>query len=89
MAFRSMQLELRVQEVYEAYHSFKGVINGDVKPVVHETTAEQADAFVDSIRDRVNVEDTSITGHSFGGATIVRCLLCHCRLDPPRIAFRD
>lgn len=71
MAFRTMQLDLRVQEVYEAYHSFKSVVSGDMEPAVHESSADEGKAFVASVRDRVDLEDVSLTGHSFGGATVV------------------
>lgn len=71
MAFRTMQLELRVQEVYETYHSFKGVVEGTVTPTVYEATHEERQAFLASLRDKVDTDDTSLTGHSFGGATVV------------------
>jgi platelet-activating factor acetylhydrolase len=71
LAFRTMQLELRIQEVYEAYHSFKKVVGGELQPEVHEASAADGEAFVGSLRDRIDLEDTAITGHSFGGATVV------------------
>lgn len=70
--FRSLQLQLRVREVYETYHTFKRIVSGDLVPTVHDTDATgRGVSFLASLRARVELDKVALTGHSFGGATIV------------------
>ncbi|BEJ12846.1 hypothetical protein CspHIS471_0300200 [Cutaneotrichosporon sp. HIS471] len=64
MLWRAHQLDFRVREVYAAYDGFKRFLSGEGDDV---STASD-------LRDKVDVEDLQLTGHSFGGATILRLL---------------
>lgn len=71
---RSRQLDMRLREVYETYHSFRRLVSGeDEGRTIVGTKADDGRAkdFLDSLRGRVDVEDAHLTGHSFGGGTMV------------------
>jgi platelet-activating factor acetylhydrolase len=71
-AFRTLQLEMRVREVYEAFYSFKRISNGDVGKVTFDKMDAAAQSrWVDSVRDKVDLDLIDLTGHSFGAGTIV------------------
>lgn len=69
MAWRAHQLDFRVREVYAAYESFKRFLAG-------ETGQSDADAasIAAALKDKVDVNDLQLAGHSFGGATALRLL---------------
>lgn len=73
--FRTLQLEMRIKEVYEAYESFRQLIgstNTDTTDIGDLPDSGKAE-WISSFRDKVDCQDLYLTGHSFGGATIV-CL---------------
>jgi platelet-activating factor acetylhydrolase len=63
---------MRLREVYEAYHSFQRVISGDVKGDFESMTPDQSLEWIASMRNKVDMDELYYTGHSFGGATVVR-----------------
>lgn len=75
MRFRTLQLEMRVREVYEAYHSFKRLVVGEDEgqgSYLGGLAGEQRLHWLASLRDRVDMDEVYLTGHSFGGGTVVR-----------------
>ena len=73
MRFRTLQLDMRVRETYEAYHSFKRLTNGDHESVTVIDGLKKVDeaALLSSFRDKVNIDSVTLTGHSFGAGTLV------------------
>ncbi|CAK9782450.1 hypothetical protein CC85DRAFT_329757 [Cutaneotrichosporon oleaginosum] len=67
MVWRAHQLDFRVREVYAAYNGFKRFLSGE-----GETDGEVS--LADQLKDKVDVQDLQLMGHSFGGATILRLL---------------
>lgn len=63
---------MRLREVYETYHSFRRVLAGEVEPVFEGMKGDQPLEWLASLRDKVDPEQVYYTGHSFGGATVVR-----------------
>jgi platelet-activating factor acetylhydrolase len=63
---------MRLREVYETYHSFRRILSGEVKPEFEGIQGDQQLEWLASIRDKVDPEQVYYTGHSFGGATVVR-----------------
>ena len=63
-----------MREVYEAYNSFRRLLTGSADDTVgiHNMKDEARAEWVSSFRDKVDTENLSIIGHSFGGATMVR-----------------
>jgi len=72
---RSLQLDMRLQEVYETYHSFKRLVSDpsqrDGTRFDEKATSSAIDGFMASIPDRVDFDNVHLTGHSFGGGTMV------------------
>lgn len=70
--FRTSQLEMRVREVYEAYQSFGRIVQGDVSNVILERIdTEVRHSWAGSMRDKVDMSQVELTGHSFGAGTVV------------------
>lgn len=65
MLWRAHQLDFRVREVYAAYEGFKRFLSAEV---------EVDGAPPETLRGKVDIEDLQLTGHSFGGGTILRLL---------------
>ncbi|WVO14537.1 hypothetical protein L204_102172 [Cryptococcus depauperatus] len=73
---RTLQLDIRTREVYEAYHSFKRLLSptGDEKIRVENLSGGDKVSWVDSFKGKVNLDDLRLAGHSFGGGTILHLL---------------
>lgn len=72
--FKVQQEAMRVREVYETYISFKTLITNDViDKKVHMDNLEddKLAEWRESFRDSVDFDAVHLTGHSFGGGTIV------------------
>ena len=71
--FRTLQLEMRIQEVDEAYHSIRRLVSpsSDEKVIINDLPIDQRSEWISFFREKVDVEDFSIAGHSFGGCTVV------------------
>jgi hypothetical protein len=78
LPFRSDQLELRRHEIYQTYTAFRQLICGIQKDAVPNSKLQTIDGVhIDwaSWQGAVNCdENVSLVGHSFGGATLVRCI---------------
>ncbi|WRT68617.1 uncharacterized protein IL334_005595 [Kwoniella shivajii] len=84
--FRTLQLDIRSREVYESYHSFKRLVentatspSSESSNILPETGEKSKDTekkkdWIRSLKDKVNVEDLRLTGHSFGGGTVFHIL---------------
>ncbi|WVW85391.1 hypothetical protein I302_107429 [Kwoniella bestiolae CBS 10118] len=86
--FRTLQLDIRSREIYESYHTFKNLITnnslegnnaynllsevGDNKE--KEKDVEKKKAWIDNLKEKVDFEDLKLTGHSFGGGTVLHIL---------------
>ncbi|KAI9637631.1 putative platelet-activating factor acetylhydrolase 2, cytoplasmic [Dioszegia hungarica] len=81
--FRTLQLQMRLREVYETYHSFRRVLAGEVEPVFEGMKGDQPLEWLASLRDKVDPEQVYYTGHSFGGATVINTL----QTPPPDSAY--
>ncbi|KAF8341521.1 uncharacterized protein EI90DRAFT_1747341 [Cantharellus anzutake] len=75
--FRVEQLVFRTNEVYEIYHSFKALVNGDAGNIRSEISGSGHD--LSQWKGKIDVDDLYLTGHSFGGATAFAVL----RHPPP------
>jgi platelet-activating factor acetylhydrolase len=64
--FRALQLEIRVREMFEVYHSFRKIIEGVNMGVMGLEEGRFA-----SWRQKVDTSKVDLIGHSFGGATAV------------------
>jgi platelet-activating factor acetylhydrolase len=79
---RSLQLDMRLQEVYETYNSFKRLVSdpseqGRTK-FDEKATPESITRVMASLPNSIDFENVHLTGHSFGGGTMVSppsCLL--------------
>jgi hypothetical protein len=74
---RALQLDMRLQEVYETYHSFRRLVSSEGgRPKMNDEKADEATTtkFLESITDRIDLENVHLTGHSFGGGTMVSTL---------------
>lgn len=69
MSWRAHQLDFRVREVYSAYDAFKQFLGGNTGESDSGAVAVAA-----SLKDKVDVTDLHLIGHSFGGATALRLL---------------
>lgn len=71
--FRTLQLEMRVREVYEAYHSFSRWVKGDLSgfDIEHSEKVKMGE-FQSSFENKVDFEKIDLIGHSFGAGTVVR-----------------
>lgn len=74
-----LQLEMRVREVYETYHSFRRLLDPSTSNTIQleraiiagaEDSSAAAD-WLDTFKGHVDVENVLLTGHSFGGGTMV------------------
>lgn len=76
MRFRTLQLEMRVREVYDAYYNFRQVVEADAGPETSSLRSLSQDKlpWLASIRYHVDFEEIYMTGHSFGGGTTVSVL---------------
>lgn len=75
--FRTLQLEMRVREVYEAYYSFQRWVKGDSTGItVDGGDRVKMDDFKGSFQDKVDLSKINLTGHSFGAGTAVSELPC-------------
>jgi platelet-activating factor acetylhydrolase len=63
---------MRLREVYETYHSFRRVLAGDGTPHVEGMSSGEPLELLASMQGKVDLERLYCTGHSFGGATVVR-----------------
>lgn len=72
---RALQLDMRLREVYEAYHSFKRLVSGldDGRTIVANGKADEGlvSSFMESVKGQVDLDNVNLTGHSFGGGTMV------------------
>lgn len=78
---RALQLAMRVREVYETYHSFSRLVGGqsDGKTIYNNGKAEDQKVtdFVNSLQGQIDLDNVYLTGHSFGGGTMVSSCLYH------------
>ncbi|GFZ50791.1 LOW QUALITY PROTEIN: hypothetical protein JCM24511_08549 [Saitozyma sp. JCM 24511] len=72
--FRTLQLKTRVREVYEAYHSFRRLLAAEADVVMPGADGLRKKEWAESFRDHVDVEELYLTGHSFGGGTMMHLL---------------
>jgi platelet-activating factor acetylhydrolase len=74
---RNLQLDMRLQEVYETYHSFRRLVSdtateqGRYKLNDEQAPESKVRDFYSSLADRIDLENVHLTGHSFGGGTMV------------------
>jgi platelet-activating factor acetylhydrolase len=61
-----------VREVYEAYHSFRRLLAAEADVVMPGADGLKKKEWAENFRDHVDVEELYLTGHSFGGGTMVR-----------------
>ena len=74
LGIRTMQLDVRVREVYEAYASFKQLCEtgaSDGKTQIGDLPSEHRSTWMDSWKDKVDMDNLTLAGHSFGGGTVV------------------
>ncbi|ADV23587.1 1-alkyl-2-acetylglycerophosphocholine esterase [Cryptococcus gattii Ru294] len=73
---RTLQLDIRTREVYEAYHSFKRLLSheGDLSIKIEGLEGDVRQSWIDSMKGKVDFDDLKLTGHSFGGGTILHLL---------------
>ena len=64
---------MRLTEVYEVYHSFRHLVLGTVtnEITVNDLPEPKREEWMSSFRDQVDTDNLSLTGHSFGGGTMV------------------
>ena len=66
---------MRVREVYETYHLFRRLVGGqdDRKTIFNNGKADdqKVTELVSSLQGRVDLDNVHLTGHSFGGGTMV------------------
>lgn len=75
---RALQLDMRLREVYETYHSFRRLVSSEGgRPKMNDEKADEATTtkFLESITNRIDLENVHLTGHSFGGGTMVNPVL--------------
>lgn len=87
---RSLQVEVRLSEIYETYESFKRLLvkgQGDngttvIRPEEGLEAVSSADVapLIEGLGRIVDVNDTILTGHSFGGGSLLHLL----QSSPPR-----
>lgn len=82
MTLRSLQLDIRVHELYATYTSFRSLITrgpASLPGLVMSAGSglvPKADAaeFLQALRGKVDVDSLDLVGHSFGGGTILWAL---------------
>jgi hypothetical protein len=68
---------MRLHEVYETYHTFKRLVSNPEKErsrtKINDDKAKEpiTTEFLGSLSDRIDFENVHLTGHSFGGGTMV------------------
>ena len=64
---------MRITEVYEVFHSFRHIVLGTVNNeiTVDDLTEPKREEWMSSFRNQVDTDNLSLTGHSFGGGTMV------------------
>ncbi|WVQ95156.1 hypothetical protein IAU59_002250 [Kwoniella sp. CBS 9459] len=85
--FRTLQLDIRSREIYEAYHSFKKLLTPSTdissSPKASASVSdsgldkkgvERRNEWIKSLEGKVDAEDLRLTGHSFGGGTVLHIL---------------
>ncbi|WWD19258.1 hypothetical protein CI109_103716 [Kwoniella shandongensis] len=73
--FRTLQLDLRTHEIYEAFYSFKRLLSeADENVKVEGLEGEKRKDWVGSLKGNVDWEELRLTGHSFGGGTLLHLL---------------
>lgn len=74
--FRTLQLDIRLREVYETYQSFRRLLSpaGNESMIINDMTESRMEEWIASFRDEVDLESLSLTGHSFGGSTVIDLL---------------
>ncbi|OCF40122.1 hypothetical protein I317_06073 [Kwoniella heveanensis CBS 569] len=80
--FRTLQLDIRSREIYEAYHSFKKLLAPGAslpKASVSDSGLDKKglakrDEWIKTLEGKVDAEDLRLTGHSFGGGTVLHIL---------------
>ena len=75
---RALQLDMRLREVYETYHSFRRLVSSEGgRPKMNDEKADEVTTtkFLESITNRIDLENVHLTGHSFGGGTMVNPVL--------------
>ncbi|KAG9105985.1 hypothetical protein FRC07_009033 [Ceratobasidium sp. 392] len=70
LPIRKDQLAFRIREIYEAFASFKSVVEGDRAT----TTSMESFDHWDSLKGQVDCSKVFLTAHSFGGATSLSLL---------------
>ena len=68
--FRAAQLVFRSREAYEAHRAFSDIVETGHAGISRCETSPAYD--FSQWKDMVNLEGVELTGHSFGGATVVR-----------------
>ncbi|ORX38310.1 platelet-activating factor acetylhydrolase, isoform II-domain-containing protein [Kockovaella imperatae] len=73
--FRTSQLDFRIREIYECLHSFRQLVDGnsDKKDILGLDESARGE-WIESFRDRIETDQLYLTGHSFGGGTILYTL---------------
>ncbi|KAG8745764.1 hypothetical protein FRC10_007025 [Ceratobasidium sp. 414] len=70
LPIRKDQLVFRIREIYEAFASFKSTVNGNQDA----TVSMEPFNHWDSLKGQVDCSKVFLTGHSFGGATLLSLL---------------
>ena len=69
---RALQLDFRVREVHEVFESFKDLSSGQAGDLdITGLDKAKAAGWEESFRDKVDTDSVYLTGHSFGGGTMV------------------
>ncbi|WWC90565.1 uncharacterized protein L201_005501 [Kwoniella dendrophila CBS 6074] len=85
--FRTLQLDIRSREIYESYYNFKNLIQQSSTSIStssvlqevgsskeKEKDLEKKKQWVESLSGKVDFDDLRLTGHSFGGGTVLHIL---------------
>jgi platelet-activating factor acetylhydrolase len=91
-----LQLEMRVREVYETYHSFRQLLAGSktdksgMNRLIVEGNPDDGalSEWLESFKGHVDVDNVILTGHSFGGGTMVS-FKSHCPSIPTSVRPAD
>ena len=67
---------MRVREMHEVFESFKGLESGKVDGMeIEGCDGAKKLVWAEMFRDKVDTTAVTLTGHSFGGGTLVSCSL--------------
>ena len=69
--FRTSQLQMRVREVYETYYAFQSLLANGAAGVDTGMDEAATATWLDSFKAKVSFDRVDLTGHSFGGGTMV------------------